>query len=79
MTPYKSASGKGSGVTAFEIGDDYIIVQFNRLECYVYDDRSAGLAIIKKMKSLAAAQRGLSTFISQSKPGYSKHYPCRGK
>jgi len=70
MTPYKSRSGKQSGVTAFQIGDDYIIVQFNHSENYKYTYDSAGSSTIEKMKSLALVQQGLSTFISQNKPQY---------
>ena len=70
MTPYKSKSGKKSGVTGFITGDDYIVVQFNYSEVYKYTYQSAGKSTIEKMKSLALAKRGLSTFISQNDPGY---------
>lgn len=77
MTPYKSKSGKGSGVTAFEISDRYLKVQFNDKLCYIYDYDSEIPSTIEKMKALALAQKGLSTFISQKKPGYSKHFLCK--
>ena len=70
MIPYKSGSGKKSGVTAYQIGDDHIIVRFNDSENYKYTYSSAGSSTIEKMKSLALAQQGLSTFISQNQPGY---------
>ena len=70
MTPYKSKSGKKSGVTGFITGDDYIVVQFNYSEVYKYTYQSAGKPTIEKMKSLALAKQGLSTFISQNQPGY---------
>lgn len=70
MTPYSSRSGKKSGVTAYEIGLDFIIVQFNNSKNYKYTYRSAGSSIIETMKSLALAQQGLSTFIAQNRPGF---------
>jgi hypothetical protein len=70
MTPYKSKSGKYSGVTAYQIGRDYIAVQFNHSEVYKYTYSSAGKAVIEKMKSLALANKGLSTYISRHQPPY---------
>ena len=70
MTPYKSKSHKKSGVTAFRIGKDHIVVEFNHSEIYTYTYGSAGKPAIEKMKALALAQEGLSTFISQHQPKY---------
>lgn len=70
MIPYKSKSGKPSGVTAYEIGDDYIIVEFSHHEKYTYSYGSASKATIEKMKKLAVAKKGLSTFISRENPGF---------
>ena len=42
MTPYKSKSGKKSGVTGFITGDDYIVVQFN------YSEMNDVMRIMKK-------------------------------
>lgn len=70
MTPYKSKSGKTSGVTGFETGSDYIIVEFNHAERYTYTYQSAGRIAIEEMKRLAAARRGLSTYISRRHPAY---------
>jgi hypothetical protein len=50
MTPYSSRSGKRSGVTAYEAGEDYLLVE--------------------KMKRLATASKGLSTFIARHQPAY---------
>ena len=71
MTPYKSKSGKSSGVTAFDIGEDYIRVQFNFIETYTYSYKTAGEKAVEKMKALAQAQKGLSTYISRNQPAYS--------
>lgn len=73
MIPYKSITGKQSGVTAYEIGKDFILVKFNA-EKYLYTYTSAGSKTIETMKSLASSSSGLSTYISQKKPKYEKKY-----
>jgi len=73
MTPYKSKSGKPSGVTGFKIGEDYIVIQFNYSDQYTYSYKSAGSTAIEKMSALAMKQKGLSTFISQHNPEYESH------
>ncbi|MCW3092842.1 MAG: hypothetical protein JWP81_3911 [Ferruginibacter sp.] len=70
MTPYKSKSGKKSGVTGFQIGEDYIIVQFDDARKYKYSYDTEKKSTIEKMKSLAMAQKGLSTFISRNNPEF---------
>ncbi len=70
MTPYKSKSGKTSGVTAFKIGEDYILVQFSSGQLYKYTYVSAGRPAVDEMKARAMVQQGLSTFISQHNPRY---------
>ncbi len=65
MEKYRNKSGS-SGVSAFAVGADYIAVRFvdsNRI--YKYSYRSAGKSKVEKMKRLAAAGEGLSTFISR--------------
>ena len=57
--------GGGSGVTHYEIGPDYIRVQFEGDAIYVYDHGCPGRRFVDEMKSLAVAGRGLSTYISQ--------------
>lgn len=70
MQSYKSKSGKPSGVTAYEIGDDFIRVEFNHTEVYTYSYSSAEPEVVEEMKACARAGRGLSTFISRNDPGY---------
>ena len=70
MRPYKSKSGKSSGVTGYIPGKDYIIVQFNYDASYKYSYKSAGRDAVETMKKLASAMQGLSTYISQHNPGY---------
>ena len=64
MQRYKNLD-HGSGVTAFEVSDDAITVEFINGSIYEYDYASAGRGNIERLKRLAAAGRGLSTFISQ--------------
>ncbi len=63
MERYKNLSGH-SGVVAYEIGRDFIKVQFTEGTVYVYTEASAGLRHITHMKNLARNGRGLSSFIS---------------
>lgn len=65
MEPYKNLSGE-SGVAAYELGPDYIRVQFADGPVYTYDYRSTGRGNVEQMKRLAKAGRGLCSFISQA-------------
>jgi len=69
MTPYSSTSGKRSGVSAYEIDDNFIIIQFYGGQ-YKYSYSSCGQSATETMKRLALASNGLSTFIAQNKPDY---------
>ena len=64
MQPYLNLSGN-SGVTDYEIGVDYILVRFREGKLYRYSHGRAGREHVEVMKSLAAAGRGLCTYISQ--------------
>ena len=64
MQPYGNQSGT-SGVTAYEIGPDFIQVQFDSGAPYTYTHESVGRSNVEQMKTLAVAGQGLSTFISQ--------------
>lgn len=70
MKPYKSKSGKHSGVVSYQPGRDYIIVRFESGELYKYTNASAGISAIETMKKLALNNRGLSSFISREQPPY---------
>ncbi|MBX3022475.1 MAG: hypothetical protein KF799_12450 [Bdellovibrionales bacterium] len=65
MKRYGNHSGR-SGVTRYEMSSDSITVEFNDGDIYVYTYKSAGKAYVERMKELAQAGRGLSTFISQN-------------
>lgn len=68
MQPYQNCAGD-SGVVAYEAGTDYIRVQFVGGDTYLYTYRSAGAHNVEHMKELAAAGKGLSTFISRTVKG----------
>ena len=74
MQSYKSKSGKKSGVGRFEIGRDFIKVEFEKGEKYLYSYKSAGKITIEEMKKRALANEGLSTFISKNDPPFEKKY-----
>ena len=67
MTSYTSTSGKSSGVTAYEIGDNYIKVKFGSYKTYNYPYSLNDESTIDTMKELALASRGLSSFIARHK------------
>ena len=60
---------KTSGATGFEVGDDYIIIEFGS-PCYKYTYSSCGRTHVETMKRLAIASTGLSTYVTQNKPPY---------
>ena len=62
MERYKNLGGD-SGVSAYEIGDQCIKVQFRDGSVYLYTYQSAGAGNIERMKSLADAGQGLNSFI----------------
>jgi len=65
LKKYRNVSGK-SGVSAYEIGEDFILIQFvNTRETYVYNYGMPGRETVEQMKALARSGKGLSTFISQ--------------
>lgn len=64
MPRYANHSGQ-SGVVAYECAPDRIAVQFVDGSVYLYDSGRPGAAAVAEMQRLAAAGRGLSTYISQ--------------
>ena len=72
MQPYANLSGQ-SGVKAYQIGSNYIIVEFKfgRETFYKYTYSSASNASVEHMKNLAIHGRGLNTFVStKPQPNY---------
>jgi hypothetical protein len=71
MIPYRSTSGKPSGVTAYRIGADHIVVEFEGAT-YRYSYASCGKEAVEAMKLRAIASRGLSTYIARNDPPYGR-------
>ncbi len=65
MEQYRNIAGS-SGVTAYEIGDDYITIEFSDGSVYRYTYASAGKENVEHMKGLARAGQGLYTFLNTS-------------
>ena len=64
MEHYKNLGGD-SGVVAYEIGSDFIKVQFRDGSLYLYNYQSAGQNNIEQMKNLAIGGIGLNGFIKR--------------
>ena len=62
MARYKNLSGN-SKVAQYEIAKDSMRVKFADSSVYIYTNQSADPRNISKMKTLAVAGKGLSTFI----------------
>lgn len=58
-----SNNGGDSGVSAYEIKNDGIIVQFSTGAKYLYTYTSAGTSNIEEMKKLALSGEGLNSYI----------------
>lgn len=52
-------------MSGYALGPDFILVEFRTHDLYRYDDTAPGRATVLTMKRLAAAGRGLATFINQ--------------
>jgi hypothetical protein len=64
MEQYKNLSGE-SNVTRYQIGDNFIIVEFGDGAWYKYTYQSAGKENIEEMKILARQGQGLNSFINR--------------
>ncbi|MBP1223501.1 hypothetical protein [Flavobacterium sp. 1355] len=63
MEKYRNLKGD-SGVESYEIGSDFIIVQFKNDGSYLYNYEIPGNSHVERMKKLALKGKGLSTYIS---------------
>lgn len=63
MERYANRSGQ-SGVSAYEIGVDYIRVRFSSGDTYKYSYRKAGQSNVENMKRLAKKGSGLNSYIN---------------
>ncbi|QGZ42473.1 hypothetical protein IP92_03189 [Pseudoduganella flava] len=64
MKRYRNLEGH-SGVLAYDIRPDAIAVKFVGGDVYEYTYAVTGRERVERMKALATAGRGLSTYISQ--------------
>lgn len=64
MERYRDLSGN-SGVVAYHLGHDSILVQFKNGSRYLYTYASTGPSDVDHMKRLAEKGKGLATFISR--------------
>lgn len=72
MQPYANHGGD-SGVAAYEVGLDFIRIQFTTGAVYLYTHASCGLHNCEMMKKLAADGHGLNAFInSVVRKGYAR-------
>lgn len=63
MERYRNLSGD-SNVANYEIGIDYIKVEFKDGSLYLYNHSSTGKPDIDQMKKLALSGEGLNSFIN---------------
>ncbi|MCK5122993.1 MAG: hypothetical protein KAQ87_02500 [Candidatus Pacebacteria bacterium] len=64
METYKNLGGD-SGILYFEIGNDYVRVEFDDEAIYTYTYASAGEYNIEEMKKIAISGEGLNSFINK--------------
>lgn len=70
MEKYKNTS---SGIVQYEIGTDYILIEFKGKKQYIYNYKVTGKEIVEEMKKLAKSGKGLSNFIhNHAKTNYIK-------
>lgn len=83
MTKYLNLSGK-SGVTRYEIGSNYIIVEFvdkvsHYDRIYLYTNAATGTDHIDEMRRLALLGRGLHGYINTHLKGKLSHFKAKCK
>ena len=60
-----------SGVVAYSLGDDFIVVQFaNQTRGYIFTHATTGQEHVDNMKRHAIEGEGLATYINQHNPKY---------
>jgi hypothetical protein len=65
MRPYRNLSGD-SGVVAYEIGRDFIDIEFRDGKRYRYNYTTPGRQHVEAMKQLAQRGENLATYINQN-------------
>lgn len=64
MQPYRD-SGGDSGIAAYTLGKEFIVIRFTRGGTYRYDATAPGAKHVRAMQRLARAGQGLNTYINQ--------------
>jgi len=65
MKKYKGKSGN-NGVTAYEILEKEIILEFKYKDLYLYDYTKPGKKHVEQMKILAEDGKGLTKYVNQN-------------
>lgn len=65
MKTYKDIN-RGSGISAYDYGEDWIKIDFKRGGLYEYRESKIGSAHISEMKRLADAGEGLNEYINRN-------------
>lgn len=63
--PERYSSTGDSGVVSYDLGADSITLQFKNSAVYLYNYEKPGKEHVERMKQLAIAGSGLSTYVSQ--------------
>ncbi len=69
MKRYGNLHGN-SGIAAYEVGANFIRIQFTSGSIYLYTYQSAGKDDVEEMKVLAKEGSGLTRFINDFRPDY---------
>lgn len=56
---------RDSGIHTFEIGSDFMVIEFKGGSTYLYTYQTASRGNIEQMKTLAIGGKGLGTFINK--------------
>ena len=64
MKPYKNLD---SGITAYDIFEDYIIIQFKKEKKYRYDESCVGKECLENMNKFAQKGDNLNTYINKNR------------
>ena len=68
MIPYKSKAGSRTKISAYEVGSDYIMIQFKNKVVHKYSYELTGKSAVEIMKKYAKYQSGLSSYIKVYSP-----------
>ncbi len=74
MKRYNTSSGKVSNIVSYDLGNDYVIVEFNDGVRHKFSYRTATAAHVEKMKILAKNNNGLTTYIETHQPKFEIWY-----